>query len=78
MYVIIDGKVYDPEKTPIGIGFKDDQDRLHVIKHLTSMESKPGPRLYATFNDNLPMEQRRYILGDMVERLKEEIATSTG
>ena len=57
MYVIINGKVYDPEKIPVAIGFENDQDRWKTMSNIQNMEPKEGVRMYMTFPDHLPAVQ---------------------
>lgn len=56
MKVKIGGVIYDAEKEPVLLIFKDDQERRVVGSHILAMESKEGIRGYAQFPKGLDPE----------------------
>lgn len=71
MYIIIDGKVYDPEKVPVAIGFENDQDRWKTMSNIQNMEPKEGIRLYMVYPDSIPPEQGQAEVERAVRSLKD-------
>lgn len=49
----INGVVIDAETEPLVLIFKNDEERLMVIRHLESMPEREGPRAYGMFPDSV-------------------------
>lgn len=53
MKIVIDGKVYDANITPVVLVFDNDAERKHVAGHLSGMQEKEGMRAYALYPEGL-------------------------
>jgi hypothetical protein len=53
MKIVIDGKVYDANSTPVVMVFESDAERKHIAGHLSGMPDKEGVRAYASYPEGL-------------------------
>lgn len=53
MKIVIEGKVYDDNATPVVLIFENDAERKRVAEHLSNMPEKSGVRAYASYPKGL-------------------------
>ena len=53
MKIVVDGKVFNADITPVVLVFESDAERKHIAGHLSGMPEKEGVRAYASYPEGL-------------------------
>jgi serine protease inhibitor len=62
MKIYIDGKIIDPNKTPVILCFENDEDVAVTVNDLTDERALDGPRFHGLVPDDYMEDDKRLIL----------------